>query len=85
MRLQIGGKTRKSAIKLIFHGVWTREIDRNETYIYQLDSEAGAGKMFNIRELFFPLSETKYFVFYETYMFRIKTEHISERAIECLK
>ena len=47
MRLQIGGKTRKSAIQLIFCGVWTREIERNETYIYQFDSEAGAGKMFN--------------------------------------
>ena len=47
MRLQIGGKTRKSAIQLIFRGVWAREIERNETYIYQFDSEAGAGKIFN--------------------------------------
>ena len=46
MRLQIGGKTRKSPILLIFHGVWARELGRNETYIYQFDSKAGVGKMF---------------------------------------
>ena len=47
MALQIGGKTRKSAIQLIFRGVWARVIERNETYIYQFDFEAGAGKILN--------------------------------------
>ena len=47
MRLQIGGKTRKWPIQLVFRGVWVRELERNETYISQLNSEAGAGKMFN--------------------------------------
>ena len=52
MTLQIGGRTRKSFIQLIFRGVWAKELWRNETYIYQLNSEAGAGKMFNFLELF---------------------------------
>ena len=47
MRLQIGGKTRKSAIQLIFRGVWAREIEGNETYIYKFYSEARAGKILN--------------------------------------
>ena len=54
MRIQIGEKTRKSAIELIFRGVWAREIGRNKTYIYQFDSKAGTGKMFNFWELFSP-------------------------------
>ena len=52
MRIQTGGKTRKSAIQLIFRGVWVGEIGRNKTYIYQFDSEAGTGEMFNFWELF---------------------------------
>ena len=47
MRLQIGRKTRKSPIQFIFRGVWARELGRNETYIYQLNSEVGTGNMFN--------------------------------------
>ena len=53
MRIQIGGKTRKSAIQLIVRGVWAREIGRNKSYIYQFDSEAGTGKILNFWELFF--------------------------------
>ena len=52
----------------------------NETYIYQFESESGAGENFNFWEPFSPKFETKYFIFDETYMFRIKTEHISERV-----
>ena len=76
------GKTRKSPIQLIFRGVWARELGWNETYIYQFESESGAGEKFNFWELFSPKFETKYFIFDETYMFRIKTEHISERALD---
>ena len=36
MTLQIGRKTRKSPILLIFHGVWARKLGRNETYILGL-------------------------------------------------
>ena len=74
------GKTRKSPIQLIFRGVWARELGWNETYIYQFESESGTGEKFNFWELFSPKFETKYFIFDETYMFRIKTEHISERV-----
>ena len=41
----------------------------------------GRGQKFNFWELFSPKFETKYFIFDETYMFRIKTEHISERGV----
>ena len=51
---RVGGRTRKSFIHLIFRGVWAKELWRNETYIYQLNSEAGMGKMFNFLELFPP-------------------------------
>ena len=79
MRIQIRGKTRKLAIQLIFRGVWAREIGKIK-HIYQFDSEAGTGKIFHFWELFFPYSGTKCLNFHETYMFRIKTEHISEKA-----
>ena len=78
------GKTRKSPIQLIFREVWARELGMNETYIYQFESESGAGENFNFWEPFSPKFETKYFIFDETYMFRIKTEHISERVQESM-
>ena len=78
MRLQIGGKTRKS---LIFRGVWARKLGRNETYIYQLNSEAGAGKMFNFWELFFPVIRNEMFRFpWNIYVPHQNRTYISERV-----
>ena len=61
MRLQIGGKTKKASIQLIFRGVSARELGRNETFIYKFDYEVVAG-IFNI-ENFFPIIRNKMFRF----------------------
>ena len=83
MRLQIGGKTKKASIQLIFRGVSARELGRNETYIYQFDSEVVAGKIFNFENLFSHNPKQNVSIFMK-HMFRIRTEHISERVFKLL-
>ena len=45
----------------------------------------GRGNSSTFENFFSPKFETKYFIFDETYMFRIKTEHISERVVVSLR
>ena len=63
----------------ISQSIWAREKGRHETYL-SIKFRGRGGEIFQLLRTFFPESETKCFNFHETYMFRIKREHISERA-----